>query len=358
MMSDAEYQDWLFDTSRNDHRLLLVELDHSAGTVYLASRAWMSDSYVSYDDWMISEPEIEESLSDFSGVGDVDAINPDLSVNWMSYIWRGYPCRWYYGDDEWPRADFRPIANVLNNGCRVIDGRTYRFDLMDAGRHLRRTFTNDMNLNISAKSTIHSILTASSLPNATYYNVSNATRDYHVFAGYDDRTLASEAIRAITDSIGAHMRVSQTGDVEVFIPDTSGSPDVVLTADDIARGGISLVEVIPAYKRVTVVLHDGTEVTGTTGALTGEMDEEIRIETVIDATHADGIPDATDLLNTLLVYYSVAHFVWELLVFNMAGFLQKGDYTGVDHPELSGNGIVSRIVRAPLAQYSRVEITI
>lgn len=358
-MTAAEEELWLLDTRRNPYRALLIELDHSAGTVYLASQSWLSDSFIAYDDCMTSDPEIRDDLYNFLGVGDVDAINRDDSVSWISYNWRGYPCRWYFGDTSWPKSKFRQIASTLIDGCRVVDGRVHRFDLMDGGQHLKRKFLLAERTNInSAKSTIAEIMTDAGLPAVTFINVPDETRDFRIRIEMTTDSVLENVLRKIIDSLGAFMRVNQTGGVEIFVPEKPTTPDITLVEDDIAYGGIKMVEAIPAYKKVTILYSDGTGLSGTTTANTGELNEEKRIDTVLRSDFSTGVTGAETLRDERVAYHSNPHFVYEVPVFDRAGLLEKGSYVGVDHPELTGVGLITSIKRSPLAFFSQVEIEI
>ena len=356
-INDDEYTEWLFDSTRNPYRTLLIELEHSAGTVYLSSLPWLDVSVLPsqpYDNWLIAEPDIEDNLVSFAGIGDVDAINPMDEEDWLSYTWRGYPCRWYFGDVGWVRGDFRQIASTLIDGIRLLDARQFRFDLMDAGQHLHRRFASAAAYtNISAKSSVKDVLEQSGLPNATYYNVEQSLRDYRVNVDVDEDTYLDEILRTITDSIGAYIRLSQAGKVEVFIPDTTGTPEITLTDDDIAHGQIQLVDTTRVYKTVRLKLADGSTVEDDTNSPTGELDEVLEIDTLLYRTE-----DITPALAYYVNYYSVKHFVYQLGVLNYTNLIQKGDFLGVDSEELVKQGVVNRVRRAPLSAFSTVEITV
>ncbi len=354
-MTDAEYQAWLVDVTRDPYRILLIELDHSTGTLCLASDDWMSETYQPYYGWLLSEPYLEDSLENFLGVGDIEAINANFEeVNWMSLNWRGYRCRWYYGDRTWPKSDFKRIATALIDGCRATDGRIVTFDLIEGGQQLNRTFrTTDYTSTISVPSTIELIMGWCGLdPVVLFQNVLDAESASQVNISFTPDSIALTEIKRLTDSMGAYTRFSQTGQLEVFIPEITASPRV-LTEDDIMYGSINMIEIIQPVKTVVCELYDGTRIEAATTADTGELDEELVFKTVLRRTG-----DATLFVNKKKLYYSTSHAVWSMQIFDIASQLQVGDDVRIEHSELTGEGIVTRIQRAPLSQYTLIEVTI
>ncbi len=349
-----EYYDWLLDTRATNYRVLLVELDHSAGTIYLASQPWPSETNQPYDDWLISEPMIEDSLEDFLSVGDIDVVNPDTTDDWLAKNWRGYECRWYYGDTRWSLADFKRIATVMIDGCRVIDGNNYRFDLLDNGQALRRTWPVSVtHWTISARSSMDRIMVEASRPPMIYTNIPESTRSWHIDYEVDEDSILATVIKDISRSIGAYMRVRQSGSIECFVPDLTQAPAITLTEDDIVYGSVTMVELIHPYKTVTVKLYDDTEISEATTASTGELDEEHITSTVLSNSDKAQI-----LADEHKDYYATSHRVWGMAILEIADELQVGDHVGVDHAELVGSGLLSRIKRSPLSAYTEIEIII
>ena len=355
MISDSDYREWLMDVSRDPYRILLIEADHSGGTIRLASDHWISDTYEAYDGWIVSEPYLEDSLDSFLGVGDFDAINPDAAnFNWLSLQWRGYRCRWYHGDKTWPKSEFKPIATALIDGVRSVNGNVARFDLMDGGQQLNRTFlTADHQSTISAPSTIEYIMDQAGLdPVVVFQNVRDVEETFQVDISMTPDSIALTEITKLTDSMGASMRFSQAGQLEVFIPEITDSPKD-LTEDDIIASSINMVELVQPYRKVTCKLSDDTEVSASTGAVTGELDEELIFNTVLRRT-----VDATKFIDKKALYYATNHIIWQMKVLDVVGLLQVGDDVSINHAELMGVGIVSSIRRAPLSPFSIIEVTI
>lgn len=356
-MNDAQYQAWLEDLSRIPYRVLLLEFDYGipaggTGTLRVGSQPYLSDTNLAYDDFIQNEPEIEDSLEDFLGVGDVTIANASNDFDWKTVRWRGYECRWLFGDLEWPIADFRRIATTMNAGCRPIGGNLHTFDLTDSGQLLNKTFLSaDDTWTFSTKSTIDFIVTTAGLNSVTYYNVTLFSRDFQVYKVLTPETLVADSVRELASGIGAYTRISQEGQIEVFIPDTS-STSRTLTEDDIVYSEARQIEEGPAYQTVELTMGQNGPLSDTTNADTGDLDEKITIRTDLRIES-----EAQNILNDKVAYYSAPHPVWEFGVLDISQFLQVGDYIRVEHGEKTGEGLVSRIKRRPLSNFSRVEVT-
>lgn len=349
-----EYQDWLYDMSRNAARIMLVDLEHSAGTVTLGSLPWLSDTWVPYDDFFVRPPEIVSALDAFDSVGDIVAINPDTSVDWQSLDFRGYPCRWYFGDVEWPKQGFRQIASTIIDGCHSVAERQFKFTLRDGGHHLRRTFVSTASTQtLAADAAISWLLTQAGLPAATYTNVDATRKAYSVEIDVDERSRLDAMLRAVARSINAHVRVTQSGAVDIFRPELFVTPSIHVTEDLIAFDGFEVVDVEPAYKRVRVVLADGTSVTDTTGADTGTLDEEARIETLLTVT-----AEANAMLAEHKTHFATTHPVWRAPVYDHAHLIDVGDPIYVVHERLIAIGVAKRIRRTPMSPFTSVEVRV
>lgn len=349
-----EYKEWLLDTRNTNFRVLLITLKHSTGAIYSASQPWNSDTHQAYDDNLISEPMIEDSLEDFLSVGDVDLVELEPSEDWLSKDWRGFECFWDYGDIRWNLADFKRLATVLIDGCRAIDGNKYRFDLLDNGQTLRKTWpVVRTNWDISARSTMDRIMVEAGRPAMIYTNVPESTRSWSINIDVDNDTILANVIRTISRSVNAYMRVRQNGQIECFIPDLTLAPEITLTADDIVYGSVNMTELIHPYSTVTVQLYDDSEVSESTGAQTGALDEEHIRSTVLS-----NAANAQTLANEDKLYHEKSHAVWSMGIMSVADDLQIGDHIGIDHPELVATGLLSRIRRSPISDYTLIEVTV
>jgi hypothetical protein len=330
------------------------DVDDSIATIKLGSLPYLSDENQAYDDLIVNDPVMQDSLTNFTGAGDVDVVNPDTEIDWTRYNYRGYRCKWRYGDEDWPISQFRQVLTTLIDGCRSMGGRVYRFDLMDSGHELNRTFTDvDVVKEISAKSTIKWILEQAGLRPVVFINVDQQLRDLFIKIEIKADTTINQALKKITDSIGAYARYNQLGDVEVFIPDGTGDPDVTLTEDDIAYDGVRQIETIPAYRIVTIKMADGRKVTGRTTALTGNLSEEIVIDTLLFRD-----VDANVMLDHYVAYYSRTHSRWEIKIFDQEHLIQVGECIGIEHSEVRGKGIVTDMTRSPLSPYGTIEVEV
>lgn len=348
------YRDWTLDVTREPHRVLLVELDHSGGTVRVASQPWLSDSHEPYDDHIINAPDVEESLSSFIGVGDLDLINPDLTVNWLDYNWRGYECRWYFGDITWPKEKFRRIATAMINECRVTSGRVYRFDLIDAGQKLNRTFVDiDTEHADTLINAVNWISSQADLGPIDLIGVPVERYSWPVKLALSESSRAVDVLRDLASSVGAYVRISQLGAIEIIVPDSTDGPVVTFTEDDIADRSVSVVDLDPAYKKIKINYADDGMVEGVTAAATGDLSETISIDTVLVNQG-----NSEEILSDNQDKYASSRIVWELKVSDISGLSQVGDYIAIEHEELSGNGFISSIKRSSLFRFSTVEVTL
>lgn len=118
-MTDAQFQRWLEST--NEHRVVLVELDHSAGTVQIADQPYLapaSDQLADpvYLDVLKSAVGVSTRIDGLIEIGDITMIDDGSITHWLGYQWRGYPVRIFLGDMTWPRAEFRQVALATNAG--------------------------------------------------------------------------------------------------------------------------------------------------------------------------------------------------------------------------------------------------
>ena len=352
-MTDDEYIEWLLNVSNGPYRIMLITFNHSSGSVRFGSQPWMSDSFVPYDAFVVSEPTVRDSLTDFRGVGDVDCINLDPDgLDWLSLEFRGYPCLWQFGDIRWPLGQFRHIANLIGGGCRALGKNKYRFDMLDAGQSLLRTFaTADTTLTGTAQSVIDSMFVSAGLPPVVYNNMTTANLDISI--NVTPTSKVSDVLREITNSVGAYPIISQSGDLVVF--QTDEAQPLILTEDDIddTNNGPAMIEVIPAYTIVALEMADGTVIKQPTGASVGSISDEYYEKTLLTNP-----AQAQTRLNKLANFYSKTRGVWEVPVFDIAQLMEAGKTVYVNHPQLLAVGVINRIKRTPLSISTVVEVTI
>ena len=347
----VDYLEWLNDVRNNAYRILLIELDYAGGTIYLGSKPWLSDTNISYSDAITSPPFIEDNLNDFAGVGDLNAINVDKSINWIELIWNGHQGRWYHGDVRWLKEEFRQIAITTTQECKALGGSEYQFNLFDNGQRLKRTFvTMDTQKILSIADAVEWMSEQTGV-SIILTNVSAAKLAWMVTFDVNDTTLADEVVRKVATSIGGHLRMDQLGNAEVFVP--SDTVELTLTEDQIGYAGLSMIENIQPYRTVTILEDNDVRNSGTTNVDTGEIEQEITIPTYLNNT-----PNATSLLAEKVDYHANKHTTWEILVLAASNFLQVGDKVTIVHSELKQTGVVQRINRSPLSYATTVEVIV
>jgi len=134
VISDAEYEAWLY--SIGESRVLLLEMDHSDGTVYFGNLPFISKpsdskSNIIFDDVLKDSINFESRVDEFLEIGDLEIIN-DSSLNYLiDYKWKGFEIRFYLGDPLWGFDDFRNIANGIGGGISTIKRGILIFDILD-----------------------------------------------------------------------------------------------------------------------------------------------------------------------------------------------------------------------------------
>jgi len=118
-VTDQQYELWL--SQPNKPRVVLAELEHSAGTEYVASRPYISKPTDSapnriYDDLLQGELEISTRIDSRIDLGALDLVDDGSITDWAGYLWRGYSLVLKLGDPSWSLDDFRVIARQINGG--------------------------------------------------------------------------------------------------------------------------------------------------------------------------------------------------------------------------------------------------
>ncbi len=133
-MSDAQYAAWLADMGQQ--RTLLIELDHSGGTEYIANAPYISrpgdtSPNRSYDDVISEAIDISSRIDGAMDVGEITLINDGTLDTWAAIKWRGHAVRMFLGAIDWSLDDFRQVANVINDGITEISPGILRFGIRD-----------------------------------------------------------------------------------------------------------------------------------------------------------------------------------------------------------------------------------
>lgn len=322
------------------------------GKIYLSDFPWMSDQFIPYRDHITSEIEFEQSLDNFAGVGDFKALNLTKELDWKQLYWQGHKCTVLHGDDEWPRSKFKPIATMMIEDCRPLGGSEFIFDLMDGGQQFKRKFASEAEtLTSNVAATLSYVASKSGLPEFNYYNIAPERLNYSTYIELDEESEVETVVRQIANSIGASIRINQMGGIDLFGPETGETFSI--TEDDIIADGVSVVESIPAVKRVVIEMAISPDaVKATTNASTGEL---VRTETI--KTALNNFDHANQILIDRVAYRSKPHSVWAADVLN-ADRIQVGARGSIDSEDITGTGIVERIVRRPMSIYSTVEIAL
>lgn len=137
-ISDAEFSLWLKDGNRR--RVLLSEVDFAydsnasspsamtlaIGTIRLADYPYITEpadtpASVLYHDVVLAVPTFAQSIDTASlggqttyTIGQLQLSNADSHLDFMlALIVDGQECRFYLGDEDWARADFRNVATAI-----------------------------------------------------------------------------------------------------------------------------------------------------------------------------------------------------------------------------------------------------
>lgn len=345
------YETWLNDVRSLSTQMLLIELDHANGTVCLASKPWVSNTNIVYDDWLAAAPYLESNLDNFASVGDIQAMNYDPNDDWRNHIFHGHTCRWYFGDERWKKEEFRQIASATIDECNFLGGSLYKFNLLDSGARLKRTFvTSDQTKSMTVEAAVDWLADQTGL-SFIFTGVDESKFGWSLGFDVTSASLADAVLRDIATSINAKLRFDQIGNAEIIAP-KKVSP-TVLTENEIDRDGLRQVESTPPYSKVTVIKSDGTEISEVTNADTGELERELRVETYLTNT-----TQAQTLLAELINYHANNHSVWEIQAINAPNVIQVGNALTSEHPELIDTGIVGRLKRSPLTNTASVEVTL
>lgn len=351
MISEAAYQSWLLDVSRGPYRQLAIELDYSGGTLRLASTAMTTDTNLSFDDWLIGSPYLENSLENFIGVGDIEAINNIPEEDWNERYWHGHQCRWYHGDLAWKFEDYKRIATATIDDCIPKGGRRYQFDLLDNGHRLSQFYVSeDVTKILTVQEAVDWIVETTG-QTISFSGVQDPRLEWDLQFEVTTRTTIEETLRGIARSVGGFLRVDQLGNVQII--QQLRRSTTTATETDIVGSALEVVEKIPPYRVVNVVKYDGTIFSDVTRTDTGELSVEYTHDTYLINDQ-----NAERLLSELINYYVNTHTVWSVPMIALSNRIKVGDMLIVDHPELRRQGLVRRLRRTPLSRYSVAEVEV
>ena len=349
-MTADEYTAWLDDESRNPYRIVLIEIDHSAGTIYLASSPYVSNLGQVYDDWINTMPSMETNLNDFGGVGDFDVKNEDTAIKWFDYYWYGHECRMLFGDMTWAPTAFKSVSVSAVDECKSLGDNEYRFILLDAGLKLDKQLVT---VNTTRTDTVQEFIdwVAGEISLAiTFLNVPSAKLALDLSVDMTSFSKAGDLLRDVARDINAEMRLDELGGVEIFVP----SDDLILIrSDQIAAKKVRVVEVVRPYSRIEITMSDGTEVKGNTGISMGGQERVRKI-----TTHLLTESDVDVLLAEIILECVLPCNVFEIPITQTADLIIVGDKLSIDHPDVKRNGVVSRVIREQLSKFSTLEVLV
>ncbi|MFG6139514.1 hypothetical protein [Halomonas sp. B23F22_10] len=138
-MTDTEFEAWLADHAAQ--RVVLAELDHAAGTEYVATRPYISrpgdsDPNRIHDDLLAEAIDIETRIDARLTFGQVRLINDGELDPWLGYAWAGHEIRLYLGGPDWSRDDFRLHARGINQGITGARRGELAFGMVDQSAQL------------------------------------------------------------------------------------------------------------------------------------------------------------------------------------------------------------------------------
>lgn len=150
MISDVQYNEWLFDD--NAELVVLVEAEHSAGVVHVANAVFISGAndtpaHTSYLDVLTGDIDINSRIDTATkSFGSIELINDGELTPWLDLFWRGYPLRLFIGDASWARDDFRLIFDGINGGINSPDADSLEWSIYDHSEKLNKNIGSETNL--------------------------------------------------------------------------------------------------------------------------------------------------------------------------------------------------------------------
>lgn len=142
MITADEFTVWLSDD--NADPAVLIEADYvddlgAPGTVYVANEVYPGPGEVSssniYHEVANGDIAIVSRL-DRTTVGQVQLVDDSEITDWLDWIWRGQPIKFYLGDRTWDRSDFRLQIDAINGGIRSLRSNKMAWTIFDLSETL------------------------------------------------------------------------------------------------------------------------------------------------------------------------------------------------------------------------------
>jgi hypothetical protein len=129
MITDAEFREWAQSSTK--HPVLLVEITHKTGTVYLsdqfyATSAGETPAHVSYDVCLKDTVLVERTLDEDS-LGAIRVYNDGSLDVWLDYLFTGYEIKIFIGDKSWPRVNFKRQFLGTVDSFEQLSAMSYEF---------------------------------------------------------------------------------------------------------------------------------------------------------------------------------------------------------------------------------------
>lgn len=145
-ITDAEYAAWL--RTPGEIRVLLADLYHADGVVYVASRPYVSkptDSVPNriYNDLLISAVDVTTRIDAALEVGDLELVDDGSISDWVNYHFRGYQVVMRIGSPSWSFDDFRVIARQISDGISSAERGSIKMSIYDAAAMLDTPVARD-----------------------------------------------------------------------------------------------------------------------------------------------------------------------------------------------------------------------
>ncbi|MEM7259318.1 MAG: hypothetical protein AAF404_18220, partial [Pseudomonadota bacterium] len=350
---DNTFSQWIQNPLNDQRRVVLVEIDHAGGTIYLASKQILNNELQCYAPTLLSSPIIDHVLGEVLTLGTIEAGNPNLGEDWLNYDFHGFETRWYIGDEDWEKSQYRLMATGTVDDCLLVGDRRYRFDITSNMDLYAQTFHvgADEIKSLTLQETFEYLFAAIPFSGAyTFLNVSDAELATPLLFTVTQSTRMDELIEKAAASIGAEVRFTQHNVLEILKIDHSIYSD--LTNDNVARHSVKKIDTIHRARRVKVIYDDGnSSKTHTNDISTGVFDEEVEIETLL-ANESDAIV----LAKWYGKRYQNKRQVFEMMVFGLTSLMRVGDVTNIHTNDLRAPGVIRRIQRRALMHYSNIEV--
>jgi len=358
------YAAWLEDDSRNQHRVLLLEMNYGDGdgVVRFGSQAWLSDKNLPYDDGILSDPYIEETIDGTRSVGDVEVILEEPEINLAQQVFRGQQSRWLYGDTSWNTNQFKTLSTSIIEQCKMTGFNRFQFDLLPPSDVFFTTFYEGIDSDYigsfgGAIEHIKSLFT--SCPPIRYLNVvpDEVTVRFTLTENLEFATI----LQQLCNSVGAHYRVSNSdGVLEIIRPDDSQNPILEFNTHNIIDNSLQVQTITPSFQFVEIIYGTAPEdgdrpsITQETGANTGTFEETYQLDTVLEnASDAQALADkyGSTYANDQVLYAFEADGV-------NVDFAAVGDKCIINHFQVSGIGVIQTVRRSFLGSPTTVEVLI